>query len=74
MVAHILERIHFTMPQSASQLVSTSSQLMTVGVMAYAMAEDHMRYLSMGSAHILVENLRILKLRHLECAQAKAHQ
>jgi hypothetical protein len=58
-VAHILAGINFTMSQSASQLVSTSSQLLIVLVMAYAvvMAVDHMRYLSMGSAHILVESL-----------------
>jgi hypothetical protein len=30
--------------------------------------------LSMGSAHILVESLGFLKLKHLECEQAKAHQ
>ena len=76
MVAHILEQIHFTMSQNASQLVSTSSQLMIVGVMAYAvvLAVDHMRYLSMGSAIILVENLGNLKLKHLEFAQASPHQ
>ena len=78
MAAHTLGRIqkHFTMSQSASQLVSTNSQLMIAGVMEFAveMAEDHMRYLSLGSAQILVENLRLLKLKHLECAQSKAHQ
>jgi hypothetical protein len=34
----------------------------------------HMRYLSMGSAHILVESYVLLKLKYLECAQARAHQ
>ena len=66
MVAHTqtLAQIHFTMSHNVSQLVSTSSQLMTVKMMEFAvnMAVDHMRYLSMGSAHILVENLRLLKL------------
>ena len=64
MVAHILARIHFTISLSASQLVSTCSQSMTDIMMESAvnMAVDHMRYLSMGSAHILVENLRLLKL------------
>jgi hypothetical protein len=63
-VAHILARIHFLMSQNASQLVSTCSQLLTVQVMDFAvnLAVDHMRYLSMVSARILVENLRLLKL------------
>ena len=71
MVAHILARIHFTTSQSASQLVSTCSQSMTDIMMESAvnMAVDHMRYLSMGSAHILVGSLGLLKLKHLECAR-----
>ena len=76
MVAHILARKHFTMSHNASQLVGTCSQSLTVVMMEFAVggAEDHMRYLSMGSAHILVETLGLLKLKHLECAQVLLHQ